>query len=85
MKHRDSSDNLHTDAPTVSVPTPAETEVSAHDDQHSDHEQAFEWVELVRIAFVALAAAAVWFRVWEPAMKCLISALEKRETVNGSF
>ena len=25
-----------------------------------------EWVELVRIGFVALAAAAVWFRVWEP-------------------
>ncbi len=25
-----------------------------------------EWVELVRIAFVALAAAAVWFRLWEP-------------------
>ncbi len=25
-----------------------------------------EWAELVRIAFVALAAAAVWFRLWEP-------------------
>jgi len=25
-----------------------------------------EWTELARIAFVALAAAAVWFRVWEP-------------------
>ncbi len=34
---------------------------------HSDrHEHRFEWVELVRIAFVTLAAAAVWFRVWEP-------------------
>src|ERR1700730_15856194 len=30
------------------------------------HEHELEWVELVRIAFVALAAAAVWFRVWEP-------------------
>ena len=29
-------------------------------------EHEFEWVELIRIAFVALAAAAVWFRVWEP-------------------
>jgi cation transport ATPase len=27
---------------------------------------AFEWAELLRIVFVALAAAAVWFRVWEP-------------------
>jgi heavy metal translocating P-type ATPase len=25
-----------------------------------------EWTELVRIAFVAFAAAAVWFRLWEP-------------------
>ena len=25
-----------------------------------------EWAELGRIAFVALAAAAVWFRLWEP-------------------
>jgi len=25
-----------------------------------------EWAELVRIGFVALAAAAVWFRLWEP-------------------
>jgi hypothetical protein len=25
-----------------------------------------EWIELARIAFLALAAAAVWFRVWEP-------------------
>jgi len=25
-----------------------------------------EWAELARIAFVALAAAAVWFRLWEP-------------------
>ena len=33
---------------------------------HDLEEHRFEWVELVRIAFVALAAAAVWFRVWEP-------------------
>src|SRR6266852_4713522 len=33
---------------------------------HAEHEHGFEWVELIRIAFVALAAAAVWFRVWEP-------------------
>ncbi len=31
-----------------------------------EHDHDLEWVELVRIAFVALAAAAVWFRVWEP-------------------
>jgi Cd2+/Zn2+-exporting ATPase/Cu+-exporting ATPase len=35
-------------------------------DDEQDHEHAFEWVEGIRIAFVALAAAAVWFRFWEP-------------------
>ncbi len=35
-------------------------------DHASEHEHRVEWVELARIAFVALAAAAAWFRVWEP-------------------
>ena len=35
-------------------------------DEHEGHEHAFEWTELGRIALVGLAAAAVWFRVWEP-------------------
>jgi heavy metal translocating P-type ATPase len=35
------------------------------DDQHAN-EQVFEWPEMVRIVLVALAAAAVWFRLWEP-------------------
>ena len=33
---------------------------------HSENGHAFEWADLVRIAFVALAALAVWFRLWEP-------------------
>jgi len=40
------------------------------DGQNHDDEQrgtpSVEWLEVVRIAFVALAAVAVWFRVWEP-------------------
>lgn len=31
----------------------------------TEHEHGFEWIELIRIAFVTLAAAAVWFRVWD--------------------
>src|SRR3984893_8342539 len=44
-----------------------------HDDHHHDdhdpdeHQHAFEWPEMVRIALVGLAAAMVWFRLWEPA------------------
>jgi heavy metal translocating P-type ATPase len=40
-----------------------------HDHHHEhDHEHAeqLDWRELARIGFVAAAAAAVWFRVWEP-------------------
>ena len=33
---------------------------------HEEHGHGFEWTELLRIGFVALAAAAVWFRLWEP-------------------
>ncbi|HEX8781893.1 MAG TPA: HAD-IC family P-type ATPase, partial [Steroidobacteraceae bacterium] len=42
------------------------------DDLHADHgdahedEHALEWPEMLRIALVAVAAAAVWWHVWEP-------------------
>jgi Cd2+/Zn2+-exporting ATPase/Cu+-exporting ATPase len=36
-----------------------------HGDEH-DHSHALEWPESARIAFVALAAAAVWSKLWEP-------------------
>jgi heavy metal translocating P-type ATPase len=36
-------------------------------DAHRDeNEYAFEWPTAVRIGIVAIAAAAAWFRVWEP-------------------
>ena len=34
--------------------------------EHEEHGHGVEWSELVRISFVAIAAAAVWFRLWEP-------------------
>jgi len=40
--------------------------------QDSDHEHdqedthAFAWPEALPVGLVALSAAAVWFRVWEP-------------------
>jgi P-type Cu+ transporter len=37
-----------------------------HDDHDPDHAHAFEWQEALRILFVALAATAVWFHLWEP-------------------
>ena len=35
-------------------------------DSDQDHEHEFSWAEGARIAFVAVAAVAVWFRLWEP-------------------
>jgi heavy metal translocating P-type ATPase len=43
-------------------PTDALSNVSSEE----DHEHGFELVEVLRVAIVALAAAAVWFRLWEP-------------------
>jgi P-type Cu+ transporter len=37
-----------------------------HEEHEHDHDHPFEWAEGARIALVAIAAAAVWFRVWEP-------------------
>src|SRR6202158_6198606 len=34
--------------------------------EQEPHRGGVEWTELVRIALVALAATAVWFRLWEP-------------------
>ena len=34
--------------------------------EHGEHDHALEWPEMLRIAVVALAAAAVWWRWWEP-------------------
>jgi len=34
--------------------------------EHAEHGHGIEWVDLVRIAFVAIAAAVVWFHLWEP-------------------
>jgi heavy metal translocating P-type ATPase len=31
-----------------------------------DHEHVLEWQDILRITLVAIAAAAVWFHVWEP-------------------
>jgi heavy metal translocating P-type ATPase len=34
--------------------------------EHEEHGHGVEWTELARTSFVAIAAAAVWFQLWEP-------------------
>src|SRR5260370_15587897 len=41
----------------------------------TDEEQHLKWTEAARIAFVAIACAAVWFRVWEPFSRVSIIGL----------
>jgi cation transport ATPase len=56
----------------IHLPEPTAHSVEHHEgrdhdhDHHDDHEHGFEIVEVLRVAFVALAAIAVWFHLWEP-------------------
>src|ERR1700739_2938048 len=45
-----------------------------HDHNH-DHEHGFELIEVLRVVFVALAAAAVWFHLWEPCRRVRVIGL----------
>ena len=51
--------------------------------EQDEHEHELEWVELARIAFVAVAAAAVWFRIWEPFPK--ISVIGIAAAIIGGY
>ena len=42
------------------------THADQHDDHRNGHDHPFEWSEAARIGVVLIAAAAAWFRVWEP-------------------
>src|SRR5579864_5453217 len=48
---------------TQKSPEPKEPDSGA---EREERGHGVAWTELVRIAFVAVAAAAVWFRLWEP-------------------
>src|SRR5690349_9470260 len=43
-----------------SIPVEREATESPAEEHH------FKWSDITRIVFVALACAAVWFRIWEP-------------------
>jgi heavy metal translocating P-type ATPase len=51
--------------------------------QDHDHKHAFELLEVLRVAFVALAAAAVWFHLWEPFHR--ISVIGLAATLIGGY
>src|ERR1700758_2621296 len=48
-----------------------------------DHEHGFEIAEVLRVVFVALAAAAVWFHLWEPFHR--VSVIGLAATLIGGY
>jgi len=75
--------------------TNAEIMVGTHTNPHSactsccevpadhEHEHGFEIVEVLRVVFVALAAAAVWFHLWEPFHR--VSVIGLAATLIGGY
>jgi heavy metal translocating P-type ATPase len=64
----------------IHLPEPAD----AHDEHdHHDHEHGFEIAEVLRVVFVALAAAAVWFHLWEPFHR--VSVIGLAATLIGGY
>ena len=59
-------ESLPTDAviPAIAESVARKSGDDAHD--HEAHDHGFDLQEVIRIALVAVAAALVWFRVWEP-------------------
>jgi heavy metal translocating P-type ATPase len=66
MSAPQSVEKTRTTAPFSESPASLEMKRPKNDSKHAQQEHGFEWVELIRVAFVASAAGAVWFRVWEP-------------------
>jgi heavy metal translocating P-type ATPase len=65
------ADETHTTtvptAPALAEQAEAPRHGHEHDAHHGGHEhEAAAWVDYARIVLVAIAAALVWFRVWEP-------------------
>jgi cation transport ATPase len=58
-------------------------ELPAEQDHDHDHERGFEIVEVLRVVFVALAAAAVWFHLWEPFHR--VSVIGLAATLIGGY
>ncbi len=66
MAVRDEHRNPHSLAGEAHLRSAAAAAGEQEPDDEHDHAHAFEWLEAARIGLVALAATAVWFRVWEP-------------------
>jgi heavy metal translocating P-type ATPase len=62
-------------APALAVKSSGEAHEHDHAHDDHEHEHPFELAEMLRIALVLAASAAVWFRVWEPIPKLSLIGL----------
>src|ERR1700723_3935057 len=60
-----------------------DTSLSRGSETHVEHDHPFELVEVLRVVFVALAAAAVWFHLWEPFHR--VSVIGLAATLVGGY
>ena len=71
----------------VGVRLPQPTDALSQDSQEGDHEHAhehgFKLLEVLRVVLIALAAAAVWFHLWEPFRR--ISVIGLVATLIGGY
>src|SRR5277367_1890849 len=58
-------------------------EVPAEHDHDHDHQHGVEVIEVLRVVFVAVAAAAVWFHLWEPFHR--VSVIGLAATLIGGY
>jgi cation transport ATPase len=72
-----------TGSPEPSPTQPFPVSQPAGPEDHAGHEHGFDWMEILRVAFVVVAAAAVWFRVWEPFPR--ISVVGTLATLIGGY
>jgi cation transport ATPase len=63
--------------------SPHSAEGTAHSEAHAQHDNPFELAEVLRVAFVALASAAVWFHLWEPFHR--VSVIGLAATLIGGY
>jgi heavy metal translocating P-type ATPase len=54
-----------------------------HHEHSHDHTHGAEWGDVLRVAFVAIAAAAVWFHLWEPFHR--VSVIGLAATLIGGY
>src|ERR1700722_6794943 len=82
LKTEEHADLGHVAAAGTHLPRPKDEPSSDVHEDH-DHEHGSELVEELRVLFVALAAAAVWFHLWEPFHR--VSVIGLAATLIGGY